>query len=37
VLHDTPGRSWKSILNNLDFDEPWAKFAGPGSLNDPDM
>lgn len=31
------GRSWKSILNNIDFDEPWAKYAGPGSLNDPDM
>jgi alpha-galactosidase len=27
---------WNSILNNLDHDEPWAKFAGPGSLNDPD-
>ena len=31
------GASWHSILNNIDFDEPWAKFAGPGSLNDPDM
>jgi hypothetical protein len=37
ALYDTTGRSWKSILNNMDFDEPWAKFAGPGSLNDPDM
>ena len=27
------GASWHSILNNLDFDEPWAKYAGPGSIN----
>ena len=31
------GASWRSILNNIDFDEPWAKYAEPGSINDPDM
>jgi hypothetical protein len=31
------GANWHSILNNIDFDEPWAKFAGPGGINDPDM
>ena len=30
------GASWKSIMNNLDFDEPWSKYAEPGSINDPD-
>jgi alpha-galactosidase len=27
--------SWHSILNNIDFDEIWAEFAQPGSINDP--
>ena len=31
------GASWKSILNNIDFDEIWAEFAAPGAINDPDM
>jgi alpha-galactosidase len=31
------GKSWTSILNNIDFDEIWAEFAQPGSINDPDM
>ena len=36
ISHDI-GPSWKSIINNLDGDEPWAEFAAPGSINDPDM
>jgi hypothetical protein len=31
------GASWKSILNNIDFDEIWSEFAKPGAINDPDM
>ena len=31
------GPSWHSIVNNVDLAEPWAEFAAPGSINDPDM
>ena len=31
------GAQWRSILKNIDFDEVWAEFAKPGSINDPDM
>lgn len=29
--------SWSSMLNNLDINTQWAKQAGPGGWNDPDM
>ena len=29
--------TFSSILNNIDDDELWAPYAGPGSIADPDM
>eukprot|EP00475_Leptophrys_vorax_P036679 TRINITY_DN623_c0_g1_i1.p2 TRINITY_DN623_c0_g1~~TRINITY_DN623_c0_g1_i1.p2 ORF type:complete len:394 (+),score=119.44 TRINITY_DN623_c0_g1_i1:115-1182(+) len=29
--------NWNSMLNNLDANNKWAKYAGPGQWNDPDM
>jgi len=31
------GDSWNSMLGNLDANDKWAQYAGPGAWNDPDM
>lgn len=29
--------NWQTILNRIDINDKWARFAGPGHFNDPDM
>jgi len=31
------GDSWNSMLGNIDNNDKWAQYAGPGGWNDPDM
>lgn len=31
------GAAWTTILNRIDINDKWARYAGPGHFNDPDM